>query len=475
MISTVTYNGDGATRVFPVSFEIRGEDYVVVFINGVGVSDRAKYDIINNSIVFRVGDEPVTGTNNVEIVVATSPTEIADLNAPPSGIQTVLENLPDIVLVAEQVVPNLPEILLADDNATIATTKASEAVISASNALTSENNAGVSEDNALASANVATTKANEASASASSASASATTATTQAGIATTKAGEASTSASNASTSASNASTSATNASNSATLAQGYAGSINPSQFVNLTDAQTINGVKTFGSNAVFNANAGVGVIPSSWVSMNACQVNRGSIGSTTVELDLSHNAYFSSGWKYIADGYASNYYQYQGSHVFRGAAAGIAGNTPSFETLLTIPNTGGIKLPNKEIAEATTLDWYEEGTFTPTIVGATTAGVGTYTKQTGTYTRIGNTVKIRIEITWSAHTGTGNMRLAGLPYTYITSQGHIISGYNIAITGQLFLEMSSVGLNLYALNNGVATFLAMDTSASIVCSFTYQV
>ena len=196
MISTVTYTGDGATRVFPVAFEIQGENYVVVFIDDVAVNDRTTYDIINNSIVF-VEDSAPAISSLIEIVVASSPTEIADLNAPPSTVQTIIDNLADINSVANTVVPNITEILLADDNAiiattqagistaqaVIATTKASEASISAGNALTSENNADTSEANALSYKN--------------SAEASATTATTQAGIATTKAGEASTSAINA--------------------------------------------------------------------------------------------------------------------------------------------------------------------------------------------------------------------------------------------------------------------------------------
>ncbi|MDD2273938.1 MAG: hypothetical protein PHH29_16965 [Desulfuromonadaceae bacterium] len=114
MISTVTYNGDGATRIFPVAFEIRGEDYIVIFINDIGVSDRTTYDIINNSVVFRVGAEPVVGVDNVKIVVATSPNEIADLNAPPSSIQTILDNLVEVITVSSNItdVVNVSENIL---------------------------------------------------------------------------------------------------------------------------------------------------------------------------------------------------------------------------------------------------------------------------------------------------------------------------------------------------------------------------
>ena len=100
-----------------------------------------------------------------------------------SAFTTVTNNINGILAVASGVVPNLAEILLANDNATIATTKANEASVSATNALTSENNAETAEANATIQAVISTTKAGEALASKNSAEVSATTATTQAGIA----------------------------------------------------------------------------------------------------------------------------------------------------------------------------------------------------------------------------------------------------------------------------------------------------
>lgn len=239
MISTVTYTGDGATRVFPVAFEIQGENYVVVFIDDVAINDRTTYDIINNSIVFVEESAPVV-SSVIEIVVASSPTEIADLNAPPSTVQTIIDNLADINSVANTVVPNIAEILLADDNAIIATTKASEATTSASNALTSETNADNSADIAIVQAGIATTKASEALVSKGLAETAATTATAQAGIATTKAGEASVSASSA-LSYKDLALGYRNE------AEGFAASINPGDIVHKTGNETVNGIKTFTS------------------------------------------------------------------------------------------------------------------------------------------------------------------------------------------------------------------------------------
>ena len=64
---------------------------------------------------------------------------------------------------------------------------------------------------------------------------------------------------------------------------------------------------------------------------------------------------------------------------------------------------------------------YEEGTWTPTVDGSTTAGIATYNAQFASYTKVGNRVIFSAYIAWSAHTGTGNMRISGLPFTIANS------------------------------------------------------
>jgi hypothetical protein len=97
--------------------------------------------------------------------------------------------------------------------------------------------------------------------------------------------------------------------------------------------------------------------------------------------------------------------------------------SPTFTGQATIPTinlTGGqITFPATQSAsaDANTLDDYEEGTWTPSIIGSTTAGTGTYTTQQGTYTKIGNIVKFQAEIVWTAHTGTGQVQVANYPFT----------------------------------------------------------
>lgn len=68
------------------------------------------------------------------------------------------------------------------------------------------------------------------------------------------------------------------------------------------------------------------------------------------------------------------------------------------------------------------LDWYEEGTFTPTLAGNTTPGTHTYTTQVGRYTRIGNRVNFDIAIVVNTmgtggNAGAGDTTITGLPFT----------------------------------------------------------
>jgi hypothetical protein len=65
--------------------------------------------------------------------------------------------------------------------------------------------------------------------------------------------------------------------------------------------------------------------------------------------------------------------------------------------------------------------FYEEGTWTPTLAGSTTAGSFTYSVQTGDYVRIGNTcfVRGRVRITGIGAAPVGDLRINGLPFTSV--------------------------------------------------------
>ena len=97
----------------------------------------------------------------------------------------------------------------------------------------------------------------------------------------------------------------------------------------------------------------------------------------------------------------------------------LAGMTTANTSGASLQTKDGLTFPATQVASAdpNTLDDYEEGMFTPTASGNSTSGVGTYTKQFGRYTKIGNRVFFNLVLGWSAHTGTGSVKITGLPFT----------------------------------------------------------
>jgi hypothetical protein len=89
---------------------------------------------------------------------------------------------------------------------------------------------------------------------------------------------------------------------------------------------------------------------------------------------------------------------------------------------------------------------YEEGTFTPTVSGGTTAGTGTYTSRNGKYTKIGNTVYFLIGYILSDHTGTGDTLISGLPYASgATYYPGIVTGANgLSLTALYYIGGSVI-------------------------------
>lgn len=57
-----------------------------------------------------------------------------------------------------------------------------------------------------------------------------------------------------------------------------------------------------------------------------------------------------------------------------------------------------------------TLD-YQTGTFTPEVVGLSTAGTGIYTRQVGSWVKLGRLVTLRCLVQWTDHTGTGGISI----------------------------------------------------------------
>jgi hypothetical protein len=116
--------------------------------------------------------------------------------------------------------------------------------------------------------------------------------------------------------------------------------------------------------------------------------------------------------------------------------------------------------------------------FTPSVSGTSTAGTGTYTSQDGSYVKVGNIVTYELDCSWSAHTGTGDIRVNGFPYASASSSPISASwvwASGLTITGQATLGIT-VGQTygpLGAINNGTYSAVAMDTAAGLRITGSY--
>lgn len=154
------------------------------------------------------------------------------------------------------------------------------------------------------------------------------------------------------------------------------------------------------------------------------------------------------------------------------------------------PSTSGagITFPATQSAstDANTLDDYEEGTWTPTVSGSSTAGTGTYSTQVGTYTKIGRQVTINCWVAWSAHTGSGNLQITNLPFTS-NSTANAYNSATFGYTNNLALSANNVALAhnpnnssridvyQYPVGGGANAPVSLDTDASIMISLTYPI
>ena len=156
---------------------------------------------------------------------------------------------------------------------------------------------------------------------------------------------------------------------------------------------------------------------------------------------------------------------------------GVGGATPS-------ASGSGISFPATQSAssDANTLDDYEEGTWTPTIYGSSTAGTGTYDKQDARYIKIGGAVSFVFDLLWTAHTGTGDMNVAGLPFT-VNVHAAIAPGYvdNITLTASNILQSlcidgsTNIGLRQTPVGGGSLSGVTLDTSGRLMISGTYLI
>ena len=126
----------------------------------------------------------------------------------------------------------------------------------------------------------------------------------------------------------------------------------------------------------------------------------------------------------------------------------------------------------------------ESGVFTPVVIGQAPAGVGTYLAQQGVYVKIGSLVFVSINLSWMAHTGAGEMRIAGLPFSAnaynhalsigLSSNIPLASGH--ILTALVMAGAPTVALYSYPSGGGALAIPNVATSfAQLMLSGTYLV
>lgn len=135
-----------------------------------------------------------------------------------------------------------------------------------------------------------------------------------------------------------------------------------------------------------------------------------------------------------------------------GATTPVSDSSPSATIIgsatATYPNkiASGFDFANVSASSTgTVLDHYEEGTWTPTLVGASTAGDYTVTGTGCTFTRIGNTVHVRGRLAIAINSaGSGTLLFGGLPYAKANNQ--YITG--AVLTTNIAIDAAVSGLSV---------------------------
>ena len=263
-------------------------------------------------------------------------------------------------------------------------------------------------------------------------------------------------------------------------------------------------------------NLGLGITPNaSWGSIFKA-IQAGTYASFTGDNTngtalVTSNVYGTSvgNYSYLNTNSAALYQVGLGAHYWNVAPSGTAGTAIGFTTAMSLNAAGGLKTINtisvgnatpstsgagitfpatqSASSDANTLDDYEEGTFTPVVTASSDGGAGgTYTLQLGYYTKIGNCVSYIIDVTWTAHTGSGNFDLlTGLPFTSknvtsLFSPAAIVAN-NITLTAlnypTCFVTTNSTGIALRQLSTGGSSTatIPFDTAGSFFISGQYFV
>jgi hypothetical protein len=202
---------------------------------------------------------------------------------------------------------------------------------------------------------------------------------------------------------------------------------------------------------------------------NGLYMNNAKYGTAFVGCLYEGNGTLGTGYGIYLDSNASQNV-FLGGDVEGNATGEIYEATPFWNTFFSVIRLG-VRYDN----------FAQNGGFTPTIVGTTSAGAGIYTVQNGYYAVTGRLCHFYAEVGWSAHSGTGNLHIAGLPFVgnsfTATMPSFVpVSIYSTSITLAAGAQLTG-GYNhnihqvrVYTSNAGAQAQLPMQTSGTIFVS-----
>lgn len=268
-----------------------------------------------------------------------------------------------------------------------------------------------------------------------------------------------------------------------------------------TPGDYINGPLTVAGVAQFNSNVGIGITPiyrldvqqaggitatssfavARFTGANAVANDITLIGPNTSQTRLNFGDQDASNSGEVGYDHSTNRLRF----VVNGSVAATLNSNAAFVLAggSVSANGVGVAFPAAQSAstDANTLDDYEEGSFTPVIQGSTTAGTATYVTRYGYYTKVGRLVTVNIFIDWNSHTGTGDTRIAGLPFTNSSTFSAATIGYanSIAVTANYMIAAyvdasnSWILLNQIPTGGGGNTTVPIDAAGALVISASY--
>ena len=129
---------------------------------------------------------------------------------------------------------------------------------------------------------------------------------------------------------------------------------------------------------------------------------------------LTNNAYYASAGQFDPTATAASLISLEGGSVIVFGNTGLTAGTNYTPTERARFTPNGLTF-NGDTAAANALDDYEEGTWTPSVVGGT-SGEATYAARNGYYTKIGRQVTVVFSIAFQKNTMVGFVTLSGLPF-----------------------------------------------------------